>query len=204
MEGRTQNLGLRLVQCPDGGYCCDVDADVTTKCCREHKGFLFDEYGNRQDLDVDATSSASSVSSKSSASSTSGVSRDPSTSSTSTDTASSDASTSSPADQDTSDAPASTGLSTGAKAGIGAGVGLLAILACVGFALFYRERKKKKANSATWPVDGTTKQPDAAQGLMWGRESPKAELPGQGHEPARVELDGQPTAYEMSQQTRAH
>lgn len=132
---------ILITNCDDGSYCY---GDNNRECCRQGQG-VFVLNGEQVDFDPAATSSSTSVSS--------GVASVSTTATSSPVSASSQPASTAISSSDTAESSSSkdSGLSTGAKAGIGVGVALGVLL--VAGILFWFSRGRRKARNVPEPVD---------------------------------------------------
>jgi hypothetical protein len=133
----TQNVALS--QCPDGSWCCGGSFNST--CCNDKLGVKIDAI-----VGVSNTTSSSSTSSISSTSTSSILS-------TSTSPGSANSATTTPSNSPVAQTGHSS-LSGGAKAGIGIGVGLAAVLIVAAVVAYFTCWKRRSKGAVGGPVDG--------------------------------------------------
>jgi hypothetical protein len=184
----------RVIQCSDGSWCCDNEP----ACCADHEGIVLNGLGAIVSTDSGNPSTSSSVSSTSSLSTTSTSSTARTTSSMGTTASSSPSATAISGSASTLSTKG--GLTTGADAGLGVGVAVVAIvLAAVAYLLWKRSSKR----SRQWTMD--RQEPNTYRGYgSPSRSTPQSqpyktavEKPANEH--ASYEMPGyaEPTYHEM-------
>jgi len=165
----------RVIQCSDGSWCCDNEP----ACCADHEGIVLNGLGAIVSTDSGNPSTSSSVSSASSSPSATVISGSASTLST------------------------KGGLTTGADAGLGVGVAVVAIvLAAVAYLLWKRSSKRSRRRIMD------KQEPNTCRGYgspSWSTPQSQHQQPNKtavakpANEPTSYEMPGyaEPTYHEM-------
>ncbi|KAE8452503.1 hypothetical protein EG329_000406 [Mollisiaceae sp. DMI_Dod_QoI] len=167
----SDNVPLR--QCSDGSWCC---GSTNTTCCSERLGVKLDAV-------IGVANQSSSTSSTSISSTSTPSTSTPSTSSftsTSTSTATGSANLATPKDTQS-------GLSAGAKAGIGIAAAVIAIIALTGLTWFILRKKKGQA-AVSGPADVTSGGFTNGKPHELGGEPAYAEMESNRPEPYQHEV----------------
>ena len=177
----------RVIQCSDGSWCCDNEP----ACCADHEGIVLNGLGAIVSTDSGNPSTSSSVSSASSLSTTSTSSTARTTSSMGTTASSSPSATAISGSASTLSSKG--GLTTGADAGLGVGLAVVAIvLAAVAYLLWKRSSKRSRQRIMD------RQEPHTYRGH--GSPSWSAPLQSQHQQPYKTVVEkpaNEPTSYEM-------